>query len=499
MVLELLPRQNQASDLPLAVPLPPYPANYDPGDDIGWSLSAFAARRLDYQLYDAYLRGLHRPVVATQAYEHAFRDLLARTAANVCPAVVRALTDRLKIVGFSPHDDTQDEASATAAWQFYQDRRLARVANYAHGRAVGLGDAYLVVWPDRAGKAHVYAHGGECLVARHDPEDPETIQVAARLWEEPPTREYGHRFRLTLYYADRVERYISGPNTVSLPTRADAFIPYVEPGQPATVRNPWGRVPVFPLAFEGGPGMCGHSALVEVVPLQDQLNKAVIDRAVAQEFGAWPQRYAIGLEPDYDADGNPLPRPVKFGVDRLVTIANPDAKFGQFDATELGPYTETIMSFLDLIATVTGIPPHLLHRGLGTPPSGEALKTAEARLVARVEDTQTDFGDTWEDAIGFALAIEGSGSTMVHVVTDWRPAVTRAELEHAQTVGLLVTQAGLPKTEAWKLLDYTEEQIAAMQAQDRADQAFSADLVAGDGSASLRAEMAGGNQGQGGA
>jgi hypothetical protein len=237
--------------------------------------------------------------------------------------------------GFSPHDDTQDEAGATAAWRFFQDRRLARVANYAHGRAVGLGDAYLVVWPDKAGRAHVYAHGGDCLVARYDPEDPDTLTVAARLWEEPPSVAYGRRFRLTLYYADRVERYISGPNTASLPTRADAFEPYAEAGEPWRVANPWGRVPVFPLPFEGGPGLCGHSALAEVVPLQDQLNKAVIDRAVAQEFGAWPQRWAIGLEPDqarnsdgslkYDASGNPVmaPLPFQVGIDRLITLAAP--------------------------------------------------------------------------------------------------------------------------------------------------------------------------------
>jgi hypothetical protein len=139
-----------------------------------------------------------------------------------------------------------------------------------------------------------------------------------------------------------------------------------------------------------------------------------------------------------------------------------------------------------------------LHRGIGTPPSGEALKTAETRLVARVEDTQTDFGPVWEDAIGFALAIEQQADAgMLHVVADWRPAVTRAEKEHAETVGILVQQVGIPREEAYKLLDYSDDQIRAMLAQSRAQEAFSADLVAGDGSASLRAELDSGNQGQG--
>lgn len=492
----LLPQQNQAApaNFPLAQPLAaylaPYLTPYDPlanVTDLGWALATFAARRDRYALYDQYVAGIHRPLVATQAYEATFRSLLARTAANVCPAVVRALTDRLKLTGFSPHSNSGDEKSAEAAWSFYQDRRLARVANYAHGRAATLGDAALVVWPDKTGRARLYAHGGDAVAARYDDEEPDLPNLGARLWQD------GDRYRLTLYYADRVERYATNESTHTLPSSADAFTPYREDGEPWPVRNPWGRVPVFPLAFEGGPGLCGRSVLTEVVPLQDQLNKAVIDRAVAQEFGAWPQRWAVGLEPDYDENGKPLPFPLMMGINRLLTAANPETKFGAFNATDMGPYTETIMSFLDLIATVTGIPPHLLHRGIGTPPSGEALKTAEARLVARVEDTQTDFGDVWEDAISFALTVEGTPGG--HFVADWRPAVTRAELEHAQTVGILRTQVGIPLEEGLKMLDYTEEQVREIVGLSRSEQAFAADLGAGDGSATLAAQLGNGNGG----
>ena len=322
MVTTLLPEVNQAAELPLAATLWPDPLPYDPGEDLAWALAAFAARRDEYALYDAYLAGRHRIVVATQAYETNFRELLARARANICPAVVRAFTDRLKIVGFSPRDDTTDEAGAREGWRFWQDRRLARVANWAHGLAVGLGDAYLHVWPDEAGRAQVYAHGGDAFVARYDPEHPASPAFAARLWAEEPTRDQGRRYRLNLYYADRIERYRSGPAAAGVPTNADAFAGVAGEGQPWRVANPWGLVPVFPLVFEGGPGRGGRSALAEVIPLQDQLNKSIIDRAVAMEFGAWPQRYAIGLEPEqatdsagnllYHADGTPKWAPLPF-------------------------------------------------------------------------------------------------------------------------------------------------------------------------------------------
>jgi len=77
-----------------------------------------------------------------------------------------------------------------------------------------------------------------------------------------------------------------------------------------------------------------------VIPLQDALNKTNADRLVAAEFMALPQRYMIGIEPTIDPDtGRPVPMFVP-GADRVWQTANPDAKFGQFDAAELSQLRE---------------------------------------------------------------------------------------------------------------------------------------------------------------
>jgi hypothetical protein len=490
--------QTQNGFLPLAQTLWALP--YDAAttsDDVQWALDAFAVRRDDYALYGDYLAGYHRAMVAAQAYEQTFRSVIARTRANICPAIVRAHTDRLRLTGFSPHPDDGNEATAAAAWGLYQERRLTKTFNYVFGQAVGLGDAYVRVWPDKTGRAQFTAFRGDQIVVRYANDEgaitlrdgaaveyagakPGELECAAQLWQE------GSQYSLLLYYSDRLSYYQTKPNTTTLPDKAAAFSPVRE------VANTYGRVPLFPFPFEGGPGQYGTSILAPVVPLQDLYNKTLVDREVAAEFAAWPQRYAIGLEPDYDANGKAIPLPYKVGIDRMLTVANPDAKFGQFDAANLEQYNLKARDLLDAISTVSTVPQHLFNRGMGVPPSGEALKTAEAGLVARVGDTQTDFGAQAADVLAFGLVIEGRIARIedAHIEPDWRDPVSRAQKDEAETMGIYRAQVGLPLAEVLRRMDYTDKEIAGILAASQTEQAFSADLVAGDGSATLAAELA---------
>lgn len=446
---------------PLALASTPPPGDTE-RQDIAWALATLAARRDRYVLYHDYLHGDHRLTFATKGYREAFRALLAGLRCNICPRVVHALTDRLKIVGFEGQDvagattgpgtaaDTRDDAAA--AWELWQSARLDRAENRILTEAVATGDAYLMVWPDPDDETlpRFHPHSADSVALRYDTERPGRILLAAKLWPD------GGRYRLNLYYPERVLRYRSGRDNPSGVPDAKAFALLPDEGEQG---NPYGRVPFFHFAFDAGMGQLGRGELHDVIPLQDALNKELCDLIVASEFGAFRQKYAIGVSADEDDDAA-----VQLGISRLMTVANADVKLGEFSATDLRPYLDTINAFFVLAAQIKGIPLYTLTMS-GTVPSGEALKTLESPLVARVEDTQTDFGDVWEDALAFGLRIAGTVED-AQIVALWQPAASRADGDQVALVAKKVQETALPVAQAWKELGYDEGEIAEFAKQN---------------------------------
>src|SRR5205814_6300966 len=111
---------------------------------------------------------------------------------------------------------------------------------------------------------------------------------------------------------------------------------------------------------------------------------------------------------------------------------------------------------------IKGIPRHTLLMS-GDFPSGESLKTAEAPLVARAQDTQIDFGDVWEEAVAFAILV-ANGTPDAHLTAVWAPAESRAEKDHTETVAIRRERIGISQRQAWRELDYSEDEIERMEA-----------------------------------
>jgi hypothetical protein len=447
---ELLYDQNQnAPDtFPLARPLDMRPVTLDAENDIAWALAALKQQQRERQTYADYLRGEHKMVMSTQEYQRAFKQLLERLRCNVCPSVVHALTDRLKITGFSSAG-----TEGQAAWDLWKDQRLQRYANPLHNEAAAVGLAYILVWPDSDGVPRLYPHTALEMVHRVDAELRDVLTLAAKVWAK------GKKTRLNLYYADRIERYITAQDTTGT-LEARQFVPYEDEATNDVVPNDYGRVPVFPLLFDPDLKGNGCSVLHDVIPLQDALNTTIQNMLVAGEFAAYPQRYLLGIEPELDDLGNALPVPFKAGIDRLLTVANPDVKAGQWEAADLTKYEEIKAGYFRAIAAIKGIPLHYFHM-TGDFPSGESLKTAESRLVAAVEDAQIDFGDVWAQVLAFMLRVQNGGD--INISTVWAEAASRAEKESAEVLAIKRNDLGISQAQAWREAGYTPEQIAGMQ------------------------------------
>jgi hypothetical protein len=452
--------------------------------DLDTALQQIRARAKMYRLARAYYDGDHQLKFATDKFRGAFGPLFEAFADNLCPAVVDAVADRLTVTGFQLDGEptarkprvpgmAQGPAPVTAAdqaWDLWQANRMDRRAGEVHAEAVRSGDGYVIVWPDASGQPCFYPKRAAMCTVQYDPEQRGAVQWAAQVWIAPD--QYG---RVTLYYPDRIEKYVT-PSKVqgALPEDGRGLVPYQVPGEAWPLPNPYDRVPLFHFVNNAGVGEWGRSDLADVIPLQDALNKAVMDMLVAMEFTAFPQRWITGLEVETDElTGKPL-APFIPGEDRIWTVGDKEVKFGEFAAAGLDNYLAVQDSLRMEIARVSGTPVHYLLQMPGHWPSGEALRIAEVRLTHKIQDRQLSFGETWGEAVSFALQIAGMAGA---VTPDWADPQPRSELEHAQELQLQQSM-GIPEPVLWKDLGYTDEEIAVMQQQKaQAAQAMAATMA----------------------
>ena len=456
------------------------------------NLHANAAR---YAKAERYYNGDHDLAFATEKFQNTFGTLFREFALNLCPVICDAVRDKLRVVGFSTdslgfaelqssevnRSNSANSANSvnSATRKIWLRNRMGTRSGEIHKEALKCGDAYMFVWPNARGEATLYPNKAANVTVATDESDQGRILWAAKAW-----RAADNHIRLNIYYPDRIEKYISKSEAEgTLPDSKD-FVPFalssklnvqsskfpertptmnLELGtlnrEPWTVPNPYGIVPVFHFANNADLGAGGRSELEAAMPVQDGLNKSVLDMLVAMEFSAFRQRWAAGIEIEYDDNGK-VKSPFKAGVDSIWLSENPQARFGDFEASELDQFLKVKDSFRVDMASVTGTPLHYFLQTTGNFPSGESLKKAETRFLAKVRDRQESFGQVWADAMAFALMIEGQGRA-ISLLTEWEDPAPLAEREFLENI-LLKKQIGLPVEQALLEAGYGEADVKEM-------------------------------------
>lgn len=394
------------------------------------ALSALAEARRSAGLYEDYYRGRHRPafVMSDDQQARYFRALLERVRENLCKTVVRCFSERMAIEGWEGRD-----AVPVVAW--YAD--VARMANRVHNDALKVGDGYVLTWPDGPlGPVRPYRQTPGEMVIVDD--------VAAKMWRA------GKTWRLNLYYADRVERYASDK---AEPT-AKTMRPYSDEHGDVIPHN-FGRLPVVRFAHDADGTGPGTSILEDVLPLQDILNKQLADLLIASEFFALPMRIFTGVEAEVDPKTG-LTQAETFDPrkHRNLFFGSENTKAHQLPAADLAAAATLTDSTAVKIARTTGVPLHYLVLGSGDFPSGEALRTAEARLVSKVTDLHDEWSGAWSEVAGLC----GYEATPV-----WRDAAHITQTEKLERIEARM-RLGVPWRQTMLDLGYTDDQVTAMEA-----------------------------------
>lgn len=455
-------------------------------EDVKWALTTLRGRILRYKLYQDYYDGTHRLLFATEKFLNTFGQLFQAFSDNLCLSVVDALADRLSIRGFMGTGAKEAEALWTAA-------HMPRLSGTVHVEAGRSGDAYAIVWPDKGGTVRIWPQNpAQCCIER-DEEEPDVVLRGAKCWVAP-----NGKIRMSIYRPAYILKYETRNKAEggALPEKADAFVLIEREGVENPVPNPWGRVPLFHFTNNASTyGGLGRSELADVVPLQDALNKAIADMLVGMEFLALPQRWGTGVEiaEDKDNPGRPAVVPlggrtaqaqavaVQGGPNRMMTVANELAKFGQFPGAPLQDFLLVQDAFRLEIARVSGRPPQYMQLTSISNVSDDALRTLDDRMVKTAEDRADEYGETWLSMMNLAVLMSG-GSGVLDTI-DWDdPTVTdeHRELEIAEAK----LRVGVSKRQVLKELGYDDVLIEEMlgeaqQAAAAAEQAIIRAALAG--------------------
>lgn len=381
------------------------------------------------------------------------------------------------------------------------------------------GEGYLFVWPvvadpegyeeasplepDQPARivgVDMFVNSPYTTRAYYDAENPLRMTHVLKSWEWYDEANDADRLRATLYFPDRIERWV-----VKLqgdPARREDWEHYVEQDEQWPLDNPTGEIPFFHLRNDRPYGKPEHRAAYGP---QRLINKLVSTHAATIDFQGWPQRYFLIdpkaddpmmnlLDPDNPEDDGDDPE----GSGRSPFRADPAAVWkmfasavGQFQAADPQVFMAPLDRYIKSISELCGIP---LDRfvGYSTPPSGESRKAANEPLYEKAGSRQDSYGPVMEDAYEFALQL--LGVTDVTVDVKWKPLqvavgledwnIIQAKIGNGVPVRQALIEAGYPEDEVdiW-LVDETGadlvRRVALLNSIGTAIQAMSAGVAVG--------------------
>ena len=331
---------------------------------------------VDDERLDAYYNGVHRLQQMGLAVPPSLRAF--ETAVNWPRLTVDALEARLDVKTFYTPDGDRADA-VIEGWAY---NNLDSESSLAHIEALVYGRSFVVVGANADDPAHP-------LVTVESPReitvevDPRTRRITRALRVYGPSEVTGQPLHATLYEQDSTTWFARRDGEKWQQTGRDD--------------HNLGRVPIVMLVNRRRAGdFRGVSEMADVLGLTDAAARTLTNLQVAGETHAIPARWVAGVaKGDFvDAQGKPIPVWESYFTAMSAT-GNKDAKFGQFSASDLKNFHDTVNHYASLVASVTKMPATYLGLTTANPASADAIRSAEAPHVKLAERKQRAFGDAW--------------------------------------------------------------------------------------------------------
>ena len=421
-------------------------------NDLKLAIAYLNAKKPAYDLLWRYYDGDHPLIYSTEKLRSIFKGINARFNENWCAVVADSVLERMALAMPVVVNDKSTTAKLEAVWT---ETGLLDEVYSVHEDVTVTGESFVIAWPDEEDVVQVYQNDARLCHAQYDDENPRKMRFAAKWW-----RAEDGKVRVNLYYADRIEYYISKREMKTGEEISDKF--FVElPESPAV--NPFERIPVF--HFRSNKRKV-KSQLENVVPPQDAVNKLLADMMIAAEFGAFPQRFVISAQGIEGANLKNNPNEIWDLVGGVQ--GDQETKAGQFDPTNLENYINAINKLSTDIGVISRTPRHYFFQQ-GGDPSGEALIAMEAPLVKKCERLQKMLKPTWQSLAQFVLALSGVTVPATAVLAVYDESAT-VQPQTQANIRKTSVDAGMPLRTVLKTYEgWTNEDIEEMEKDAEAE------------------------------
>jgi hypothetical protein len=183
----------------------------------------------------------------------------------------------------------------------------------------------------------------------------------------------------------------------------------------------------------------------EVAPLvipQLRLNQVVFNTDSVAEWGAFRQKWATNIEVPRDAAGNAI-APFEANVSKLFVSENGDAKFGDFNVSDMKPYIDLAQDVAAHIARLSRVPITYFLSNVANV-SADALELLVSGLVLKCQRRVKGYEPALEGAIRLALkTMNDPRADAANIEVKWADMNTRSPAQTADAA-VKLTQGDNP-------------------------------------------------------
>lgn len=355
--------------------------------------------------------------------------VLARASrVNVMPIIINSLVQAMYVDGFRTKKDSED----LKVWDVWQQNRMDRHQMGIHRATAAYGTSYCTVIPGNPVPVMKgYSPRQMTALYGEDPHWPQTAlshegHEAWRLWDEEAIYFLeGKDGKFTF-----VEARPHGAPVTPVVRHVDEED--LDTGDEVSSQSVLGE-PEHLTVGQVGPYMA----------VQDQIDITTFGLQVAQNAGAFRQRYVIGWVAENEAEQFKASAAKFWAIDEDPN----DVTVGEFGQTDLKGYIESREASFRHMSALSQTPVHELTATL-IQMSAEALAAAEAAKDRKVGERQTLSGESHEQEFWLA------GHYMdIDIPSDaeviWRETSARSFASTVDGLGKLAQMLGVPPQELW--------------------------------------------------
>lgn len=433
-------------------------------------VAALMARAPDFDRRKGNFEGRQQLPYAPEGVNAEYLELREQAMANWLYLAMKAPVQRLDAESLSlVTDGSPDNDAWSQVWlpnDMPTRQKIVFTDMMVHGRGV------LSVSKEGAGKAKIRVESPRRVYLHPDPEDPFESAWAVKMWTEvlrpasglwlPPTAEMAAAKTVAVVY-DSVE-----------------CVRFEKPGAADAVLGSWtevratqhglGEIPFVDVPIDVDADNVSHSAIDDLIPMQNAINTIRFNCLLAMQFSAYRQRIATGYDPilrnaagdivymtDQEGnqlvgpDGQPVPalrKSGRIGVDRMLAFPGKDTKVYDLAESNLDNYTKLYTRFLtDLFSRAQTPPQYAIDRMANL--SGDAIAGAESTFVSLVNDLKLAANAGIRRALRLsdvARGVEPRDRTI-----DWADTEPRSFAQVVDGITKLIG-SGFPRAGAWSML-----------------------------------------------